>query len=114
MRKDYRSFQTPQPYFEKLVFYASKPFILHLINIGLMHSQVEQISRQMRHLTTLNMSLVCCMVNLIRLAYLILQIQTMDVTVFIRTRQLRTLWEDSRERMENFVRSSFLILAAWY
>ncbi|KIM73320.1 hypothetical protein PILCRDRAFT_829263 [Piloderma croceum F 1598] len=47
---------------------------------------VEQISRQMRHLTTLNMSLI----------------QTMDVDVFVHTRQLRTLWEDYRERMENF------------
>lgn len=75
--------------------------------------QVEQITRQMRHLTTLNMSLVCCMVRLVRLAYLILQTQTMDVEVFIHTQQLRTLWEDSRERMENFVRSPFLILATW-
>jgi hypothetical protein len=58
----------------------------------------------MRDLTTLDASLVCCMVHLIRLAYLILQIQTMDVDVFVRTRQLRILLEDSRERMENFVR----------
>jgi len=76
--------------------------------------QVEQIIRQMRHLTTLNMSLVCCTVHLIRLAYLILQTQTVDVEVFVHTRKLRTLCEDSRERMENFVRSPFFILATWY
>ena len=76
--------------------------------------QVEQISRQMRHLTTLNMSLVCCMVHLIHLTYLILQIQTMDVDVSVHTWQLRTLLEDSRERMENFVRYSLITLNLYY
>lgn len=36
--KGYRSVQTRQPYIEKLVVYASKSFILHPINIGLIYS----------------------------------------------------------------------------
>jgi hypothetical protein len=38
MRKGYRSVQNPQPYVEKLVIYASKSFIFHPINIGLIYS----------------------------------------------------------------------------
>lgn len=38
MQKGYRSFQTPQPYVEKLVVYASKSFILHPIDISLIYS----------------------------------------------------------------------------
>ena len=38
MRKGYRSVQNPQPYIEKLVVYASKSFILHPINVGLIYS----------------------------------------------------------------------------
>lgn len=38
MRKGYRSVQNPQPYIEKLVIYASKSFILHPINVGLICS----------------------------------------------------------------------------
>jgi hypothetical protein len=38
MRNGYRSVQNCQPYVEKLVVYASKSFILHPINIGLIYS----------------------------------------------------------------------------